>query len=59
MFTSQAALSIWSEETKPFVSNPAKDLLEIVSQNDIEKRIIDNNQESMFVLGRVAEWLSG
>ncbi len=55
VFTSQAALTIWSEETKPFVSIPAKDLLEIAMQNDIEKIIIDSNQETMFVLGRVVE----
>ena len=52
VFTSQAALTIWSQETKPFVSIPAKDVLEIAMQNDIEKIIIDSNQETMFVLGR-------
>jgi hypothetical protein len=52
VFTSQAALTIWSKETKPFVSIPAKDVLEIAMQNDIEKIIIDSNQETMFVLGR-------
>jgi hypothetical protein len=54
-FTSQAALTIWSQETKPFVSIPAKDLLEIAMQNDIEKIIIDSNQETMFVLGRTIQ----
>jgi hypothetical protein len=52
VFTSQAALTIWSQETKPFVSIPARDVLEIAMQNDIEKIIIDSNQETMFVLGR-------
>lgn len=52
VFTSQAALTIWSKETKTFVSIPAKDILEIAMQNDIEKIIIDSNQETMFVLGR-------
>lgn len=52
VFTSQAALTIWSQETKPFVSIPAKDVLEIAMQNEIEKIIIDSNQETMFVLGR-------
>ena len=52
VFTSQAALTIWSQETKPFVSIPAKDVLEIAMQNNIEKIIIDSNQETMFVLGR-------
>jgi hypothetical protein len=52
LFTSQAALAIWSQETKPFVSIPAKDVLEIAMQNDIEKIIIDSNQDTMFVLGR-------
>ncbi|MEQ3662165.1 MAG: SseB family protein [Flavobacterium sp.] len=52
VFTSQAALTIWSQETKPFVSIPAKDILEIAMQNDIEKIIIDSNQDTMFVLGR-------
>ena len=52
VFTSQAALTIWSQETKPFVSIPAKDVLEIAMQNDIEKIIIDSNQDTMFVLGR-------
>ncbi|WP_320815603.1 SseB family protein [Flavobacterium sp.] len=52
VFTSQAALTIWSQETKPFVSIPAKNLLEIAMQNDIEKIIIDSNQDTMFVLGR-------
>lgn len=52
VFTSQTALTIWSQETKPFVSIPAKDLLEIAIQNDIEKIIIDSNQDTMFVLGR-------
>ena len=52
VFTSQAALTIWSQETKPFVSIPAKDVLEIAMENDIEKIIIDSNQETMFVLGR-------
>jgi hypothetical protein len=52
VFTSQAALTIWSQETKPFVSIPAKDILEIAMQNNIEKIIIDSNQETMFVLGR-------
>lgn len=52
VFTSQAALTIWSQETKPFVSIPAKDVLEIAMQNEIEKIVIDSNQETMFVLGR-------
>lgn len=52
VFTSQAALTIWSQETKPFVSIPAKDVLEIALENDIEKIIIDSNQETMFILAR-------
>lgn len=51
-FTSQQTLMIWAKETKPFVSIPAKDVLDIAMQNDISKIIIDSNQDTMFVLGR-------
>ncbi|NHN24939.1 SseB family protein [Flavobacterium jejuense] len=51
-FTSQQTLMIWAQETKPFVSIPAKDVLDIAMQNDISKIIIDSNQDTMFVLGR-------
>ncbi len=51
-FTSQQTLMIWAKETKPFVSIPAKEVLDIAMQNDISKIIIDSNQDTMFVLGR-------
>lgn len=51
-FTSQEKLMHWANETKPFASLPAKDILEIAMQNDIERIVIDSNQETMFVLGR-------
>ncbi len=52
VFTSQQNLMLWAKETKPFVSIPAKDVLDIAMQNGIEKIIIDSNQDTMFVLGR-------
>lgn len=52
VFTSQASLMSWATETKPFVTLPAKDVLEIAVENKISQLIIDSNQESMFVLGR-------
>lgn len=51
-FTSQQTLLLWAKETKPFVSIPAKDVLDIAMQNDISKIIIDSNLDTMFVLGR-------
>lgn len=51
-FTSQQTLMLWAKETKPFVSIPAKDVLDIAMQNDISKIIIDSNLDTMFVLGR-------
>ena len=51
-FTSQQHLMSWASETKPFVSLPAKDVLEIALQNHIERIVIDTNQDSVFVLGR-------
>lgn len=51
-FTSQQTLMLWAKETKPFVSIPAKDVLDIAMQNDISKIIIDSDQDTMFVLGR-------
>lgn len=52
VFTSQAALMSWATATKPFVTLPAKDVLEIAVEHKISQLIIDSNQESMFVLGR-------
>ncbi|CAM3546271.1 SseB family protein [Flavobacterium gelidilacus] len=52
VFTSQATLMSWATETKPFVTLPAKEVLEIAVENKISQLIIDSNQESMFVLGR-------
>lgn len=52
VFTSQATLMSWATETKPFVTLPAKDVLEIAVEHRISQLIIDSNQESMFVLGR-------
>ena len=52
VFTSQATLMSWATETKPFVTLPAKDVLEIAVEHKISQLIIDSNQESMFVLGR-------
>lgn len=51
-FTSQATLMHWANETKPFVTLPAKEVLEIAVEHRISQVIIDSNQESMFVLGR-------
>ncbi len=51
-FTSQNTLTNWANETKPFASLPAKDVLDIAMQNNIERIVIDSNQETMFVLGR-------
>ena len=55
VFTSQATLMSWATETKPFVTFPAKDVLEIAVEHRISQLIIDSNQESMFVLGRTVE----
>lgn len=52
VFTSQATLMNWATETKPFVTLPAKEVLEIAVEHKISQVIIDSNQESMFVLGR-------
>jgi predicted DNA-binding ArsR family transcriptional regulator len=52
VFTSQAALMTWATETKPFVTLPAKEVLELAVENKISQLIIDSNQETMFVLGR-------
>jgi hypothetical protein len=52
VFTSQASLMSWASETKPFVTLPAKEVLEIAVEHKISQIIIDSNQESMFVLGR-------
>jgi len=52
VFTSQATLMSWATETKPFVTLPAKEVLEIAVENKISQIIIDSNQESMFILGR-------
>lgn len=51
-FTSQQNLMSWANETKPFASLPARDVLDIAMQNGIEKIVIDSNQDTMFVLGR-------
>lgn len=51
-FTSQNTLTNWANETKPFASLPAKDVLDIAMQNNIERIVIDSNQDTMFVLGR-------
>lgn len=51
-FTSQQTLMNWANETKPFASLPARDVLDIAIQNGIEKIVIDSNQDTMFVLGR-------
>jgi hypothetical protein len=51
-FTSQATLTVWATETKPFASIPARDVLDIAMQNNIERIVIDSNQPTMFVLGR-------
>lgn len=51
-FTSQQNLMNWANETKPFASLPARDVLDIAMQNGIEKIVIDSNQDTMFVLGR-------
>ncbi|VXC27870.1 conserved hypothetical protein [Flavobacterium sp. 9AF] len=51
-FTSQQTLMVWAKEMKPFVSIPAKDVLDIAMENGISKIIIDSNQDTMFVLGR-------
>lgn len=51
-FTSQQNLMNWANETKPFASLPARDVLDIAIQNGIEKIVIDSNQDTMFVLGR-------
>lgn len=55
VFTSQAALMSWATETKPFVTLPAKEVLEIAVEHRISQLIIDSNQESMFVLGRTVD----
>lgn len=55
VFTSQATLMNWATETKPFVTLPAKEVLEIAVEHRISQLIIDSNQESMFVLGRTVE----
>lgn len=52
VFTSQTSLMNWASETKPFVTLPAKEVLEIAVEHKISQLIIDSNQESMFVLGR-------
>tara|TARA_B110000503_G_C7147900_1_gene413804 strand:+ start:1003 stop:1422 length:420 start_codon:yes stop_codon:yes gene_type:complete len=52
VFTSQATLMTWATETKPFVTLPAKDVLEIALEHKISQLIIDSNQETMFILGR-------
>lgn len=52
VFTSQQKLMSWASETKPFVSLPAKDVLEIAVQNLIERIVIDSNEDTQFVLGR-------
>ncbi len=52
VFTSHATLMNWASETKPFVTLPAKEVLEIAVENKVSQIIIDSNQESMFVLGR-------
>lgn len=52
VFTSQATLMHWANETKPFVTLPAKEVLQIAMEHGISQVIIDSNQESMFVLGR-------
>lgn len=52
VFTSQATLMSWATETKPFVTLPAKEVLEIAVENRISQLIINSNEESMFVLGR-------
>lgn len=51
-FTSQVTLTTWANETKPFASLPARDVLDIAMQNGIERIVIDSNQDTMFVLGR-------
>lgn len=51
-FTSQATLMHWATTTQPFVTLPAKEILEIAVENHVSQIIIDSNQESMFVLGR-------
>lgn len=51
-FTSQQTLMAWAKDMKPFVSIPARDVLDIAMENGISKIIIDSNQDSMFVLGR-------
>ena len=51
-FTSQQTLMTWAKDMKPFVSIPARDVLDIAMENGISKIIIDSNQDSMFVLGR-------
>ncbi len=52
VFTSQATLLHWATETQPYITLPAKEVLEIAMQNNISQIIIDSNQETMFVLGR-------
>lgn len=42
----------WATTTQPFVTLPAKEILEIAMENNVSQIIIDSNQESMFVLGR-------
>ncbi|MBF02446.1 MAG: hypothetical protein CMP76_04030 [Flavobacterium sp.] len=51
-FTSQQTLMVWAKDMKPFVSIPARDVLDIAMENGISKIIIDSNQDTMFVLGR-------
>lgn len=52
VFTSQNSLLSWASETKPFITLPAKEVLEIAVEHKISQIIIDSNQEYMFVLGR-------
>lgn len=52
VFSSQATLMNWATETKPFVTLPAKEVLQLALEHKISQIIIDSNQESMFVLGR-------
>lgn len=52
VFSSQATLMRWATETKPFITLPAKEVLEIAVEYKISQLIIDSNQDSMFVLGR-------
>jgi hypothetical protein len=52
VFTSHTTLMTWATETKPYVTLPAKEVLEIAVENKISQIVIDSNEESMFVLGR-------